>query len=176
MKASVTALVMFILFMDFSKVASVWDLRNVNVPPSHIPYFLRKKAGKMGLCSNGACQVNISLKKLPNWVWCTCDEDLTVWVTSLWPTIAYSSDVIAIRYTSNFKSDVQSILHGRYSIGNFSHLSDIKPKPCSFWVFCCCCLHFPAMQAVPLILFEVPLSSIWNDNLFSRNSCRAEFH
>ena len=108
-------------------------------------------------------------------MWCTCDEDLTVWVTSLWPTIAYSSDVIAIRYTSNFKSDVQSILHGRYSIGNFSHLSDIKPKPCSFWVFCCYCLHFPAMQAVPLILFEVPLSSIWNDNLFSRNSCWAEF-
>ena len=59
MKASVTALVIFILFMDFSKVASVWDLRNVNVPPSHIPYFLRKKAGKMGLCSNEACQVNI---------------------------------------------------------------------------------------------------------------------
>lgn len=66
MKASVTALVMFILFMDFSKVASVWDLRNVNVPPSHIPYFLRKKAGKMGLCSNGACQDGES-KNMPCW-------------------------------------------------------------------------------------------------------------
>lgn len=66
MKASVTALVIFILFMDFSKVASVWNLRNVNVPPSHIPYFLRKKAGKMGLCSNGACQDGES-KNMPCW-------------------------------------------------------------------------------------------------------------
>ena len=64
MKTSVTTLVMFILFMDFGKVSSVLDLQNVNVPSTHVPYFRRNKAGEIGLCSNGPCQVNIELKEL----------------------------------------------------------------------------------------------------------------
>lgn len=66
MKTSVTTLVMFILFMDFGKVSSVWDLQNVNVPSTHVPYFRRNKAGEIGLCSNGACQDGES-KNMPCW-------------------------------------------------------------------------------------------------------------
>lgn len=52
--------------MDFGKVSSVWDLQNVNVPSTHVPYFRRNKAGEIGLCSNGACQDGES-KNMPCW-------------------------------------------------------------------------------------------------------------
>ncbi|XP_078371059.1 EGF domain-specific O-linked N-acetylglucosamine transferase-like isoform X2 [Oculina patagonica] len=55
MKGTVTAFLVFNLLLDLDECATHWDLETLDIPPSHIPYFMRNKNQEQA-CWNGACQ------------------------------------------------------------------------------------------------------------------------
>ncbi|XP_068718831.1 EGF domain-specific O-linked N-acetylglucosamine transferase-like isoform X1 [Montipora capricornis] len=54
MKALVTALTVCSFFLDAN--LSYWELKALDIPPSHIQYFLGRKSNDQGFCVTGDCQ------------------------------------------------------------------------------------------------------------------------
>ena len=57
MKAIAAIAFMCCLFLDLHEGATHWEIQNLNIPQSHIPYFMGSKNHSQGFCNNGACQV-----------------------------------------------------------------------------------------------------------------------
>ena len=50
-----TALAVCSFFLDAN--LSYWELKALDIPPSHIQYFLGRKSNDQGFCVTGDCQV-----------------------------------------------------------------------------------------------------------------------
>ena len=58
MKTLVSAVIVCSWYLEGSLGLTYWELKSLDIPPSHIPYFLSKKnSSGQGFCKIGDCQV-----------------------------------------------------------------------------------------------------------------------
>lgn len=57
MNAVVIALLLCSWCLDMNVGVTHWELQTLNLPPSHIPYFMRRKSSDEEFCKDGNCQV-----------------------------------------------------------------------------------------------------------------------
>ena len=61
MKTLVSAFIVCSWYLEVSLGLTYWDLKSLDIPPSHIPYFLSNKnsSSGQGFCEKGDCQVQV---------------------------------------------------------------------------------------------------------------------
>lgn len=61
MKTLVSAFIVCSWYLEVSLGLTYWDLKSLDIPPSHIPYFLsNKNSSGQGFCEKGDCEVQVN--------------------------------------------------------------------------------------------------------------------
>ena len=58
MRLVIAVLLLHSWVLNLSESATHWKLQSTDIPPSHIPYFMRNRNDEEGFCKDGDCQVN----------------------------------------------------------------------------------------------------------------------